>query len=149
MTLSSAERQRRYIARLKEKAAGSVTNEAVSNEFMRLKAFVDQLERENATLKEKLATVTNEVAGLKAENKALKDKLAAAKRREDDLLKEVSKLKVDSWFAPKGAMTAAQFKAIIKCLHPDTVSRLHDEGVTKQFNEAFKTVNGLRSQLVK
>ena len=126
MALSNAERQRRYIARLKEKAA--VTNDGVTNEFMRLKAFVGQLERENATLKEKLA---------------------AAKRREDDLLKEVSKLKVDSRFAPKGAMTATQFAAIRKCLHPDTVHRLGDEDLTKRFNEAFRTLNGLKSQLVR
>ncbi len=137
MTLSNAERQRRYIARLKEKASatnGNVTNEAVSNEFMRLKAFADQLERENATIKKTLATVTNEVARLKAENKALKGKLATAERHSDLL---------------NSAMTAAQFNAILKCLHPDTVYRLNDEWVTKQFNEAFKTVNGLRSQLVK
>jgi len=56
MALSNAERQRRYIARLKEKTG--VTNEAVTNEFMRLKAFAGQLEHENATLKEKLAAVT-------------------------------------------------------------------------------------------
>ena len=152
MALSSAERQRRYITRLKEKRA--VSDESVSNEFVRLRAFADQLERENAGLKEKLATVTNEgvtneTLKLKAENKALEEKLAAAKRREDDLLKEVAKLKADSWFVPKGAMKASQFNAILKCLHPDAVHPLNDEGVTKRFNEAFKTFNGLRSQLVK
>ena len=138
MALSNAERQRRYIARLKEKTG--VTNEGVTNEFMRLKAFAGQLEHENATLKEKLAAVTNEVARLKAsvdklnlENKALKGKLADAKRREE----------------PKGTMTATQFNAIMKCLHPDTVHRLHDEGLTKRLNEAFKSFNDLRSRLVK
>jgi hypothetical protein len=115
---------------------------------MRLKAFVGQLERENATLKEKLATVTNEVARLKAsvdklnlENKALKGKLADAKRREGDL-----ELKLR---APKSTMTAAQFAAIRKCLHPDTVYRLYDEGLIKHFDEAFKIFNDLRSRLVK
>ena len=159
MALSNAERQRRYIARLKEKA--TVSDESVSNEFMRLKAFAGQLERENAKLKEKAATVTNEsvtneIAQMKAsidklrlENKALKEKLAAAKRRADDLVKEVTRLKVNVRFVPQGAITAAQFTAIMKCLHPDTVHRLNDEGVTKQFNEAFKTFNGLRPQLVK
>ena len=134
MALSNAERQRRYVARLKEKAG--VTNEAAANEFTRLKAFADQLERENAALKEKLATVTSEAARLKG-------KLADAKRREGDLELEL-KLR-----APKSAMTAAQFSAIRKCLHPDTIYRLRDEGVTKQFSEAFKTFNGLRSRLVK
>jgi hypothetical protein len=159
MALSGAERQRRYMARLKDKAV--VTNGAVTDEFVRLKAFAGQLESENAALKEKLATVTNEsvtdeVTKLKAENKALKEKVAAAKRREDDLVKEVSKLKnevmqlkLDSLFVPRGAMTGAQFAVILKCLHPDIVYRLNDEVVTKQFNEAFKTFNGLRSHLVK
>jgi len=159
MALSGAERQRRYMARLKDKAV--VANGAVTDEFVRLKAFAGQLERENAALKEKLATVTNgsvtdEAARLKAlvdklklENKALKEKVAAAKRREDDLVKEVTRLKLDSWVMPMGAMTASQFSAILKCLHPDTVYRLNDEGVTKQFNEAFKAFNGLRSELVK
>ena len=143
MALSNTERQRRYIARLKEKAG--VTNESVTNEFMRLKAFVGQLERENATLKEKLATVANEVARLKAsvdklnlENKALKGKLADAKRREGDL-----ELKL------RAPMTAAQFAAIRKCLHPDTIYRLHDEGLIKRFEEAFKILNDLRPRLVK
>jgi hypothetical protein len=143
MALSNADRQRRYIARLKEKTG--VSNEAVTNEFMRLKAFAGQLERENAALKEKLATVTDgsvtdEVARLKAsvdklklDNATLKEKLAAAKRREGD----------------KGTMTAAQFNAILKCLHPDAVHRLHDEGLTKRHNEAFKILNNLRPRLVK
>jgi chromosome segregation ATPase len=147
MALSNAERQRRrYIARLKGKA--TVSDESVSNEFMRLKAFVRQLERENATLKEKLATVTNEVAGLKAsvdklnlENKSLKGELADAKRREGDL-----ELKLR---APKSTMTPAQFAAIRKCLHPDTICRLHDEGLTKRFEEAFKILTDLRPRLVK
>ena len=107
MALSNAERQRQYIARLKGKAA--VTDGSVTNEFVRLKAFASQLERENVTLKEKVA--------------ALKKEQAAAKRREDDLHIEVSKLKAtNSWFAPSGAtMTAAQFNAILKCLHPDSL----------------------------
>ena len=121
MALSSAERQRRYIARLKERVA--VTDESVTNEFTRQKAFADQLQRENTMLKEKLATVTNEsvtneVARLKGENKALKEKLAASKRREDDLVKEVTRLKRNWSFIPRGAMTAAQFSAIMRCLHP-------------------------------
>ena len=143
MALSNAERQRRYIARLKEKTA--VTNETVTNEFMRLKAFAGQLERENATLKEKLATATNEVTRLKAsvdklnlENKALKGKLADAKRREGDL-----ELKL------RAPMTATQFDAILKCLHPDTIHRLDDGGLTKRFNAAFKIFNDLRSRLFK
>src|SRR5271166_4802883 len=142
MALSRAERQRRYIARLKEQ-------KGVTNEAMRLKAFAGQLEHENATLKEKLAAVTNEVARLKAsgdklnlENKALKEKLADAKRREGHLLDEVCELEL-KLRAPKSIMTSAQFNAILKCLHPDAIHRLHDEGLTKRHNEAFKIFNNL------
>jgi hypothetical protein len=130
MALSNAERQRRYIARLKEKVA--VTNDGVTNEFVRLKAFAGQLEHENATLKEKLAAVTNEVTRLKASVDKLNLENKALQLR-----------------APKGSMTATQFNAILKCLHPDMVHRLHDEGVTKRYNEAFKIFNDLRPRLVK
>jgi dynactin complex subunit len=149
MALSNAERQRRYIARLKERAAvtnesvtnESVTNESVTNELVRLKAFADQLEHKNEALKKKLETVTNEVEKLKASIDEL--------RRENKTLRE-PKARRYSRFAPNGAaMTATQFAAILKCLHPDTVHRLSDDDVTKQFNEAFKIFNGLRSQLVK
>jgi hypothetical protein len=121
LTLSNAERQRRYIARLKEKA--SVTNDSVTNEVAELKAFADQLGRKNAELEEWLDTVTNEV---------------------DELLASVTKLERKNAELKRGVITAAQFKVVRKCLHPDIVYRLQDEELTKQFNEAFKIFNGLR-----
>jgi regulator of replication initiation timing len=140
MALSGAERQRRYMARLKATVTDDAATKAVTDEFVRLKAFARQIEGENAALKEKLATVTDDAARLQAENKSLKEKLAAAERRADLL----------SRFTPRGAaMTASQFNIIRKCVHPDTVARFKDDKLTSQFNEAAKLLNSLRPQLTK
>lgn len=157
MALSGAERQRRYMARLK---AGSVTDDAasqsskaVTDEFVRLKAFANHLERENAALKAvtdesvfaklraenaALKEKLTDAARLQAENKALKEKLAATERRADQLSRST----------PRGAtMTASQLNKILRCVHPDTVARFKDDKLTKQLTEASQLINGLRSDM--
>jgi hypothetical protein len=111
MDRTNAERQRRYIRRLKDRAAAAVTNGPE----------LERLRQENAELRRALAEAKRAVSNAKPKRAPLPpdelrdQQIARLKKRKAELAAELQRAQV----ALRHRMPPETKRAIIRCLHPN------------------------------
>jgi chromosome segregation ATPase len=137
MALSNAERQRRYIEKLKAKAV----KPAVSNEIAELGLQLTALRRQLAEADRTIAQLRKQLAAAKAgaERSAYPadQEIAELKRKLREVRTRLRKIAE----APKGAvhMVNSDRRKILACLHPDRVP----DDQKRRYEQAFKAFAAL------
>lgn len=137
---TNAERQRRYIQRLKARASG-VSNGPDTGEVAALK-------KELAQAKAQIAAATKPSESHASDLEKLRGELSQAKAKIAELAawEAVAKSMQKAQPRPAGryALTATDYTLLAKCVHPNIVARFNDSDLAERFNAAMTVLTRLK-----